>query len=473
MRWISRPGRDSARAVRLVFLLALSAVLVAGPALASISTERKVGEEFAREARRGLPLIHDYELLSLIREMGNKLVETLGNQPFDYEFFVVAEDSINAFAVPGGKIFVHAGLISRVGTEDEVADVLAHEIAHANAHHAVRQQQKSAVANYASLLGIFLGAINPVLGQAAIAAALGQSLKYQRDFEREADFLGVSYAKKAGYDPGAMLRMLRVIYDEQRINPASIPPYFQSHPLTGERLAYLESTLKENEWQQEAPPPTWRFLRAQAIATAYSRTRRTAVPPYERRLANASEKERPGALELIGLLMCHGEDYDMAIHYLEQADKLGRHVDRELGRAYLRKGQLDQARPRLEHAVAEHPDDWNALADLGELEYQSGHFDAAVERLRKARELYPYLPSVDRSLGRALDKDGHTGEGFYYFAKAAEFEGDSAQALTYYRKAAEDLGDDNELSKDIQDRITDLEKEASRPGPPQIRPGQR
>lgn len=268
-----------ARALRLVGLLTLSVLLAAAPALASITTEREVGEEFALEAHRGLPLIHDYELLSLVREMGNKLVATLGNQPFDYEFFVVAEDSINAFAVPGGKVFVHAGLISRVGSEDEVADVLAHEIAHAHAHHAVRQQQKSAVANYASLLGIFLGAINPVLGQAAIAAALGQTLKYQRDFEREADFLGVGYAKKAGYDPGAMLRMLRVIYDEQRINPASVPPYFQSHPLTGERLAYLESTLKENEWQGEPKPASWRFQRAQAIATAYSQTRRTAVPP--------------------------------------------------------------------------------------------------------------------------------------------------------------------------------------------------
>ncbi|RMF23031.1 MAG: hypothetical protein D6760_06205, partial [Deltaproteobacteria bacterium] len=195
--------------------LACCLVLVASHAMAaSIRSEREIGEEVVKEARQHLRLIHDYEVDRLVDEVGERLVAVLGTQPFDYEFFVVADDSINAFAVPGGKVFVHAGLISRVESIDELAGVMAHEIAHAHAHHAARQQEKAATANYASLLGIFLSIIHPVLGQAALAAGQGMQLKYQRDFEREADLLGVDYAAKAGYNAGAILRMLRKIYDE-------------------------------------------------------------------------------------------------------------------------------------------------------------------------------------------------------------------------------------------------------------------
>jgi predicted Zn-dependent protease len=248
MRACSPLHPERLRAV-LSALLAATLSLSPAPAHASISMEREVGEEFVKEARQGLPMINDWEINGLVSSIGRKFVGVLGTQPFDYEFFVVSEDSINAFAVPGGKIFVHAGLIARAESEDELAGVVGHEVAHAHAHHAVRQEQKGAAASYASLLGIFLTALNPVLGQAAIAAAMGQQLKYQRDFEREADFLGFDYAKKAGYEPGAMFALLRKIYEEQKINPTLMPPYFQSHPLSGERMAYLEAAIKRNEWE--------------------------------------------------------------------------------------------------------------------------------------------------------------------------------------------------------------------------------
>ena len=245
----SRPLLDHI-ALALAGLMMVTAALRPVPVAASISTEREVGEEFVKEARRGIPLIQDWEIRGLVDSIGRKFVGVLGTQPFDYEFFVVSEDSINAFAVPGGKIFVHAGLIARAESEDVLAGVIGHEVAHANAHHAVRQEQKGAAANYASLLGIFLSALNPVLGQAAIAAAMGQQLKYQRDFEREADFLGIEYARKAGYEPGAMFALLSKIYDEQKINPTMIPPYFQSHPLSGERIAYLEAAFRQDQLQE-------------------------------------------------------------------------------------------------------------------------------------------------------------------------------------------------------------------------------
>jgi len=452
--------------------VAVAVGLVAGlaaPARASIAEERKIGEKLMKQVHaHPAYLFEDYEVTSLVREIGQRLVATLGKQPFDYEFNVVRDDTINAFAIPGGKVFVHAGLLSRIGSEDELAGLLGHEIAHANAHHAVRMEHKSTAATYASLLGIFAAAINPILGQAAMAAGQSVKLKYQRDMEREADFLGVRYAQKAGFNPHAMLKLLRVIYNQQKMNPAQVPPYFLSHPLTGERMANLESTLKKLEWDGDPPVMSWRLARVQAIARANAQTRRGAVPDYERRLATAAPEDRPKALELIGVLMAQGEDYAMAEKYLEEAEQDGRNVDRELGRTYARRGNWEKAARRLKRRVAEVPGDWDALADLGTVEYQQGNYESAVKDIEKSLELSRYRPEVQRELGRAYEKKGSVGRGYYYFAVASEQEQRRSQALTYYTKALANLPDDDPLRKKIEDKVSVVGKEVN--GPPK-RPG--
>jgi predicted Zn-dependent protease len=456
-------------------IVGLAWAVLAWTAVAShampVAEEQKIGEEIAMEARRHLPLIADYEIDTFISGMGNRIVKTLGTQPFKYEFFVVRDDSINAFAVPGGKVFVHAGLIARAANEDEIAGVMAHEIAHASAHHSVRQQQKGQVANYATLLGVLLSALNPVVGSAAMTAGMSQQLKYQRDFEREADFLGIDFAKQAGYEPGAMLGMLRKINAQQQLNPTAVPPYLQSHPLTGERMSYLEASLGKSEWQVKTKPASQELLRVQAIARANAQTRKEAVPDYERGLAAATPQQRPQALELIGVLMAHGDDYALAIGYLEQAEKAGRQVDRELGRCYLRKGRLDDARPRLLRATAAAPKDWNAQSDLGDLYYQMGEYDPSVEAYRKSVAAYPWLPDVQQSLGRALNKANKVGEAFYWFGRAAELQGEPVQALSYYQQAQKALPPMDPVRADLDGRVEKLAKATS--GPPRrpvIRP---
>ncbi|MFQ5477045.1 MAG: M48 family metalloprotease [Candidatus Binatia bacterium] len=432
-----------------------------GPAAASIAMEKELGEEFSLQARQQLPLSDDYEINRMVTDIGDALVEAVGHQPFDYEFAVVADDSINAFAVPGGKIYVHAGLISRVSSEDALAGVLAHEIAHVHAHHAIRQQQKSAAGNYAALAGVFLSMINPILGQAAMAAGLGQNLKYQRDFEREADFLGLDYVRDAGFDPSAMLGLLRVIYDEQKLNPTNVPPYFLSHPLTGERMANMESKLRSLEWNLPPAVMSRRLERAATIARAMSQTREQAVPVYERRLSRADEISRPAELELIGLLMLHGEEYVMAEKYLSEAEKLGRSVDRELGRALLRRGKYEAARSRLIRAVASDDEDWNALEDLGELDYLQGDFQHAIERLESSFKMFPWRPQAARTLARALDRVGKRERGFFYLATASDLEAKKLQALSYYKQSLPGLEENGEERAKAANRIRALEKDTA------------
>jgi predicted Zn-dependent protease len=167
-------------------------------------------------------------------------------------------------------------------------------------------------------------------------------------------------------------------------------------------------------------------------------------------------------LELIGVLMTHGEDYQAAIPYLEDAARDGRNVDRELGRAYLRTGRLEDARTRLSRVIAANPQDWSALADMGETHYQEGSFAPAADLLERSYTLYPYKPSVMETLARAMDKTGRRGAGFYYLAAAAEFRGDSTQATSYYTRAAETIPASDPLKSKVDERLAALEKEKPR-----------
>ncbi len=458
---------------RALPLAAVALLLVSQQAaFASITAERELGDNFIREARARLPLVESYEVHGLVTELGRGIVSTLGLQPFDYEFEIVADRELNAFAAPGGKVFVHAGLVARVANEDELAGVLGHEVAHSHAHHVIRQQAKGAAASYASLLGMLLSAVHPAFGQVALAAGMGVRLKYQRDFEREADFLGVGYAAKAGHDPTAMLRFLRVLHGEQQLNPTYMPPYLFSHPLSGERMAYLEASLRKNEWQEKPVPPTWRLERARVIARALTEKRQEVVPDYEARLARTRGDERAKASELLGLLFVAGGEAASGIEHLERAEASGRKVAAELGRAYLLDGRFAEARPRLEAALAASPGNWGVVADIGVLDFQQGRYQDAVTRLEAAVELREGRTEILRWLGRALAKTGKRHEGFYRLAMASEREGRSAQALDYYQRALEGLDDGNPLTEKVRERVEFLQDQMPvgpggipRPGP--------
>src|SRR5207245_4352014 len=126
-------------------------------------------------------------------------------------------------------VFIFAGLLARVANDDELAGVLGHEMGHVRGHHIIRQQEKGQVWSAAALLGLLLSAVNPVAGAAGIAAAETAQLKYSREFEQEADFLGLRTMSTAGYDPRAMGTFFKSLLTEQRVNPAGVPASIITH----------------------------------------------------------------------------------------------------------------------------------------------------------------------------------------------------------------------------------------------------
>jgi hypothetical protein len=202
----------------------------------------QLGREAAQEARRQLPMLDDRRVDTYVETIGRDLVDAIPpefqHRQFDYTFDVVNQAEINAFALPGGPMFLNRGMIEAAQTEGEVAGVMAHEISHVALRHGTAQATKAQKFQIGAIAGQILGAI--VGGTAGSVIAQGSNfglsayfLKYGREYEREADLLGAQIMARAGYDPRQMANMFRTIEKQNRGSGG--PEWLSSHPNPGNR----------------------------------------------------------------------------------------------------------------------------------------------------------------------------------------------------------------------------------------------
>ena len=222
----------------------------------SVGAERRLGEQIMREARRDPEYLDDPVLLEYLQQIWAPLVaaaRTVGNidadtdQAFAWEPFLVKDRSVNAFALPGGFVGAHLGLIAITTTPDQLASVMAHELSHVTQRHIARsiapQQQASLVALAALLLGVIAASRggNIDAANAAIVggqgAAIQSQLNFSRDMEREADRIGYGLLTTAGYAPAGMAAMFDKMDIATRLNDNSSYPYLRTHPLTVDRIS--------------------------------------------------------------------------------------------------------------------------------------------------------------------------------------------------------------------------------------------
>jgi len=237
-------GRSSAS---LVAALLVSASLSAQTKIAlrknsfTPSQDVQLGRQAAAEVRQQLPMLNDSPTDALVERIGRQLVAAvparLGQPAFRYSFDVVNLREINAFALPGGPMFLHRGMLQAARTDDEVAGVMAHELSHVILRHGTLQAAKAQKFQIGAIAGQVLGAI--VGGQKGAIIAQGSQiglgtyfLKYSREYEREADVLGAQLMARAGYDPRQMANMFRTI---QQQGGNSGPEFLSDHPDPGNR----------------------------------------------------------------------------------------------------------------------------------------------------------------------------------------------------------------------------------------------
>lgn len=228
----------------------------------SVGTERALGDQIMREIRRDPDYLDDPPLLDYVQRIWQPLVQSARQrgeitpetaQQLAWEVFLVRDRSVNAFALPGGFVGVHLGLIGITASSDELAAVLAHEMSHVTQRHIARSIVNTQRTTLLSLAGLILGVLAASRAgssdgvQAAVvgaqaAAAQGQ-LNYSRDMEREADRVGFGVLTEAGYSPVGMSAMFEKLESANRLNDSGAYPYLRSHPLTVERISEARARI--------------------------------------------------------------------------------------------------------------------------------------------------------------------------------------------------------------------------------------
>lgn len=215
-----------------------------GPNFYSLEREIGLGKQLAQEVERSSKLIDDPVVTEYVNRVGQNLVRN-SDAKVPFTIKVIDSDEVNAFALPGGFFYVNSGLILRAEEESELAGVMAHEISHVCARHGTKNATKGEAMQLAMIPLMLLGPggwAGYGIYEAASLAIPVTYLKFSRDSEREADYLGVEYMYKAGYDPNSYVTFFERIQADEKRRPGTIPKVFSTHPPTPDRI---EATQKE------------------------------------------------------------------------------------------------------------------------------------------------------------------------------------------------------------------------------------
>jgi beta-barrel assembly-enhancing protease len=228
---------------RILIGVALTASLVG----CGISQQQEVqmGVEYAQQINAQLPIVQDPELNRYINVLGDSIARLTSRGNLDWRFFIVDSKEVNAFAVPGGFIYINRGLIERTDRMDEVAGVLGHEIGHVVRRHTVQQMEKAQGANIGVTLACVLTSVcNSQIAGAAINIAGGAVFaRFSRQDELEADNEGINNVVRAGINPQGIVTMFQKLIAERRSRPGGVEAWFRTHPLEEDRITAVQAMI--------------------------------------------------------------------------------------------------------------------------------------------------------------------------------------------------------------------------------------
>jgi predicted Zn-dependent protease len=327
-------------------------------------TEKRIGDMAMREIRRDPQYVADPEVKSYLNALGQRLVSASAEVRQPFIFFALRDPTINAFAIPGGVIGIHTGLILAAQNESELASVLAHEISHVTQRHMARQvaaqQQVQPLVLLALALGILAARSNPQAAQAAIvggqAGVVQTFLNYSRDFEREADRVGFQVLQGAGFDPAGMPAFFERLQRANRLYENNAPAYLRTHPLTSERIADMQGRAYSAPYKQL--PNSLDFLLVRAKLRAETGTPEEAVDSIAGLLRDGRYSDAASTRYAYARALLRANNPKAAAAELAQLRKLDLHhpmIENLDGEIRAASGDLDGARTLYARALKEYP----------------------------------------------------------------------------------------------------------------------
>ena len=438
-----------------IFLAVLIPLQTAQPGTAfgiTIQEEEELSQEFMRMVRQRFQFILDPLLVNYVNDIGQKILSEMPPQPFAYRFYIIRNEVYNAFAGPGGNIFIHSGLMEAMENEDELAGILAHEITHVASRHISHKLDRSSKIGLATLAGMVAGILLGVAGAGAAANAVsvgsmaaGQSaaLSYSRQDEMQADELGIRYLTDAGYSGAGLLTMLKKIRDRQWFGSEEIPTYLMTHPAVEERIAYLGTWIESNPDAVSAPG-TGR--------TEFERMRTRLVAGYgdkdralrEMAAALQDHPEDPVYQHGYGIALARNDRHDEALDQVRKALK-SRPLDpvmlKDMGEIYFIDGRYEEAVSALEGSIGLDPGDPETLYLLGRSRTELKRYPEAAEVLERLLEKRPDYPGALYRLGEVYGKQGDLGSAHYFLGKHYADREESQNAAFHLRQVLKHSND--------------------------------
>lgn len=431
----------------------------------TVKEEEELSEEFLEAVFEAFHVIEDPVINNYLNDVGQKIISVMPPQPFAYKFYAVRQDAYNAFAGPGGNIFVFSGLFSAVESEDELAALLAHEIAHVSCRHISEMMKKSKKSNMASLAGVVAGILIGLGGAGTVGSALtigsmaaGQSmaLAYSREHEMQADQIGRAYLQKAGYNLNGLLSILKKIRSVDWFTADEIPTYLKTHPATEERILYLDNLLVNRE--APLPEKNYAFKKAHTRMTALYGDSDAALRLFKGRIENNPDDAM--AHYGYGLALSRNVIPDTAVDHLKiAAEKNPDDPDLkiDLGIACFMAGKYPEALKILENASKA-----TVSAETGQL--YIGRSLMGLERYEQAADIFHALIEEDPDnvdvylhLGKAEGKLDRLGQAHFYLGQYYLKNKDPQTATFHFKKALTYKNEPERIEK-INQLLKSMEK---------------
>lgn len=423
--------------------------------------ETRISREFRREAKKQFKFSNNPEVERYVDRIGRRILAAAGPQSYDYRFFVIEENQLNAFAVPGGSIYIFTGLIERAKTTDELAGVIGHEIVHVKGRHMARSSGPDAV----SLLGLLSVALmaRGGSGNAAAAAMVGQAVtatrqaSYSRQLELESDTLGTRYMAAAGFDPKGTIGFLKTLDQERLLNPIDVPAYIQSHPVSQERIANAELVVKSLGPIEPRPDDPVTLKKIQIIIRGERAVHDNIVSEYEKLVQQTPQN--PALLHLLAFAQQSAGNLREARRNYELARRLkpdDAALYRDLGRLFTQTNEFGAAREAFDRAIELEPKEPLTFIYLGEMLEKSGNLRGAAGAFLNAQNLAPLWYRPPYRLGLVYGKLHRLADGYYYLGRSHLLQDEDENAVADFERALKLIGADTPRGRVISEEINVL-----------------
>ena len=295
----------------------------AGFSVLSIDKERIIGQAMMKQLRGSQPIINDPVLIEYINDLGNKLVKNAEDVNYGFEFFMIRNRELNAFAFFGGHVGIHSGLITEADTESELASVIAHEISHVTQRHLARRlesQSRTQALSMAGLVsGVLLSLVNPTVGMAALMGSMAltqqASINYTRGNEKEADRVGIALLSTSGFDPQGAPNFFGKMSAKYRYK-STPPPMLLTHPIPASRIT--DARQRAHSLPSITIPPKLNFELAKArISARYESDAKNNISRYRLQLDKKIYVLKEGAEYGLALSYYENRQYEAAQDILE------------------------------------------------------------------------------------------------------------------------------------------------------------